>query len=416
MGVQIVTTDPFQAAPEMAQATPMPAAEASPAGMSPAKAGGKAGKGKSEKPQIPASARDEVMRVMFADRGGEGFGQAVQQVGEQLRQKARESRQPFYDEAYQEGAAGLESPELEKMAASPLFARAMQRAETTLMDRASVPGQMTTGARGANGRTLEYWDQVAQRLDDMREVAKRSGAEDRVAEIDGMRKTLRGQLDKAFGKYQATRGAAELYFDASDPIEAGMKFAAGRYQLAKVGQVLATLNPDEKKLFAEGFAKAFTDMVRASPDRRAALDKMKLLEGEQNKVRLALGGKADQLETFLRLEGLISGSSDPAPAIADLLVRGSAMTETPLHRGVAEQIGRKLSSRNPDVFLDGLKLASKPEVLEGLRAAGVAEGGPKAEPGTDRAYQKARDAIAQGADRTAVMRRLSENGINPRGL
>ena len=413
MGVQITTVDPFAAPPDAPAADPGMSASAS--------SSGAGSKGKTGKAEMPASARDEVMRVLFADRGGEGFDQAVRQVGTQLRQKAREQREPFYREAFNQGAEGFESPELDKMAASPLFARAMQRAETTLQDRQAVPGIEVTGVRGAKGRTLEYWDQVGQRLDDMSEAAKRAGADDKVKEIDGMRKSLRSQLDKAFSQYETTRGPAELFFDAADPVEAGAKFANGRYPLVKAQQVISIMGADEKKLFAEGFAKAFTDMVRSAPDRRAVLDRMKLLEGEQNKVRLALGGRADQLEAFLRLEGLINAapSTDPSKSITDLMVRGSAMTETPLHRGVAEQIARKLISRNPDVFLDGLKQASKSEVLEGLRAIGVAEGAPQQgsqAPGVDRVYQKARDAIAQGADRTAVMKRLSDNGMNPRGL
>lgn len=407
MGVKIVNHDPFAAQP---QTLPAPTEASAPAS---------GGKGKSGKPEAPASARDELMRVIFADGTDQPFVMAAREAGDQLRQKAREGRQPFYDDAYAQGATGFESPELDKMATSPLFARAMQRAETTVNDRAAIPGQSSTGVRGANGRTLEYWDQVSQRLDDMRAIAKRSGAETRVTEIDKMRKGLRGHLDKAFSKYGATRGALELFFDANDPVEAGMKFAGGRYPLAQVQQVLATVGSDEKKLFSEGFMTAFIDMARAAPDRKAVLDRMKLLEGEQNKVRLALGARADQLEAFLRLEGLISGKTraDPVKDIADMMVRGSESTEMPLNRGVAEQIARKLTSRDPDMFLDGLKLAAKPHVLENLRAAGIAEApaqGGDAE--STRIYQRARDAVARGADKTAVMKRLSDNGYNPRGL
>ena len=389
------------------------------------KSAGKSGKGgKANKPEIPASARDELMRVLFAEGGtgmsmeAPGFQGAARQAGDELRQKAREGRKPFYEDAYRSGADGFESPEFERMAASPLFARAMQRAESTLNDRAMLPDTVSTGMQGAQGRTLEYWDQVGQRLDDMLVSAKRAGADDRVAEIEEMRRSLRDKLDGAFPKYKAARGPGEQFFGATDAFEAGMKFARGRYPLTGAGQAIAAMGGDEKKLFAEGFAQAFVEDVRSAPDRLAKLDRMNAGEAGRNKIRLALGAKADQLEAFLRLEASFQGSGegDPVAKMADVIMRGSQMTEQPINRHIAQHVAVMLTSKNPDIFLDGLKAAAKPEVLEGLRAMGMGGVEPKAADPNAAAFGKARDAIARGADRTAVMKRLQDNGISPKGL
>jgi len=375
------------------------------------------GKSKDGKLEVSAAARDEVMRVLMPGNrmgisGGPGFAASVQEVGNQLRQKASEARQPFYEEAFRSGADGLD---LSDMAGNPLFAIAMERAQSTMRDKEAMPGMFTTGSMGPNGQTLEYWDQVRQRLDDMYRKAQEARSP-RAQELDEMRQQLRERLNKQFPLYAAARGAAELFFNASDAFEAGGKFARGRYPLDAAAQAIAAMSGEEKKLFTEGFATAFVEDVRSSPDRAAMLDRINAGETGRNKVRVALGAKADQLEAFLRLEGLMAGTSDdPAGKMAELIVRGSSQTETPVNARVAEHIAGMLTSKNPDIFLTGLKHAAKPDVLEGLRqlGAGSNAGGSVDE---DPIIAKARDAVARGADRTAVMRRLQENGITPKGV
>src|SRR5688572_9018500 len=104
MAVYVVDSDPFAAggapAPDMASPQAAPAPEPAPASTS--------AKGKTE-PEAPAAARDELMRVLFADGVAvpgmdvSGFRGAANTAHDELRQKARESRKPYYDEAYAQG-------------------------------------------------------------------------------------------------------------------------------------------------------------------------------------------------------------------------------------------------------------------------------------------------------------------------
>jgi hypothetical protein len=149
---------------------------------------------------ISPAARDIIMRTVAPRYKGQsgrlgdliegemGFDRSIKEVGDQLKTQARQARQPLYDQAYRAGADGITSPALDQLAGSPLFARAMQRAQVTMQDRAAVPGLFTTGLRGKNGYTLEYWDQVKQRLDDMHKMAQRSGANAKALDIDRMRR------------------------------------------------------------------------------------------------------------------------------------------------------------------------------------------------------------------------------------
>lgn len=433
---------------------------------------------------VSPAARDELMRVIVPRYEGQagrltglvegemGFDKSVKEIGSQLKTQARQARQPLYDQAYRAGADGIASPVLDQLATSPLFARAMQRAVPTMRDRAAVPGVFTTGLRGKNGYTLEYWDQVKQRLDDMHSAAQRSGANAKALDVDRLRRALRDELDAAVPRYSSARSTAEAYFDAADALEAGSKFAAsGKYSLQDAQQAIGTLNAQEKKLFAEGYAAEFVNKVRASPDRANILNRINASDAERNKFALAMGaGKTSQLEAFLRLEGIMDamrnamgnsttarqlmelganyglpifgaaitqiGTGDsPTAVITGLLLGGGKYANQVVNRKVMEHVAELLSSKDPDIFLQGLQQAAKPGVLEALRAIDnlISEAGiyrttaqqaavnskQEADPQSERekaAFAKARAALENGADRTAVMKRLQDNGISPRGL
>ena len=432
---------------------------------------------------LSPAARSEIMRVVTPRYKGQanrlanfvegelGFDRSIKEVGSQLKTQARQARQPLYDQAYRMGAQGIASPALDRLATSPLFTRAMQRANATMKDRAAIPGIFTTGMRGKNGYTLEYWDQVKQRLDDMHGAAIRGGANAKAMDIDRMRRALRNELDSAVPRYSSARSTAETYFDASDALEAGQKFAKGsKYNLNDAQQAITALNSQEKSLFAEGFADDFVQKVRSSPDRSDILNRVNSSEAEKNKFRLAMGGgRANELESFLRLEGIMdamrhamgnsttvrqyleaaatyglppifgsaisSYSQDPTAMILGFLMSGGKMANQSVNRKVAEHIAQLLTSKDPDIFMQGLKQASQPWVLEALRAVdnAISRSGiyrtiaqqtavnadQEADPQSERdrtVFDKARKAIAEGADSNAVKQRMLKSGINPRGL
>lgn len=434
---------------------------------------------------ISGAARDTIMRVVGprwktqTERVGRlfedelGFDRSVKEVGEQLKTKARQARQPLYDQAYRAGAGGVDSPALQQMATSPLFARAMQRARATMQDRAAVPGLFTTGMRGKNGYTLEYWDQVKQRLDDMHGAAQRSGQNAKALDIDRMRRALRDNLDAVVPQYRGARSAAETYFDAGDALDAGKKFATEKFDLRDAAHAINTLNPAEKSLFQESFARTKMNELRAVPDRSNVLNRINASELDRERMKLGLGsGGYSQLEGFLRVEQMMeamrqamgnstsvrqwvqlgreyglpmlmelgaAGLHEPRAALAGLAMAGFKLIDQKIDANVAKHVANLLVSKDPDMFLSGLKQVSKPGWLEALRAidnaisaAGIYKAMPVAQQqvvnqtsnrGTEQqdertreAFDKARAAIDQGADRNAVMQRLLKSGINPRGL
>lgn len=430
------------------------------------------------------AARDVLMRAIAPRYEGQqgraadlfanemGFNRSIQQVGDKLDQQARKMRQPAYDSSYRQGANGISAPELTQLQTSPIFARAMQRANATMLDRQAVPGVVTTGARGPNGYTLEYWDQVKRSLDDAYNVAKRQGANSKAMNIDQMRRSLRDTLDKAVPDYAHARSTAETFFDATDALEAGQKFASEKFDPIDAQHAIGALNAPERTLFQEGFARQVANDIRATGDRSNVLNRINSSEQERDRMKLGLGGggRYAQLESFLRIEQMMdaarnamgnsttvrqlvqlgreygipamlemgaAGFHDPHAALAGIALFGFKLLDQRVDATVANHVAALLASKNPDMFLNGLKQASTPLWLAAIRAAdnklasvgvyrtiaqqtgvnaATAKPVEKQDERSSAAFDKARQAIAQGADRNAVMQRLLKSGINPRGL
>ncbi len=431
---------------------------------------------------ISGAARDDMMRAiapryqgqqgrtadLFADELG--FDRSIQQVGQQLSAQGRRLRQPAYNTAYRDGAQGISTPELTQLQTSPVFARAMQRANATMLDRQAVPGIFTTGARGPNGYTLEYWDQVKQVLDDAYNIAKRQGANSKALNIDQMRRSLRDTLDNAVPSYSHARSTAETFFDAADALEAGQKFATEKFDPINAQHAIAALNPPEQALFQESFARQFANDIRATGDRSNVLNRINSSELERDRMKMGLGANYPKLESFLRIEnmmdaarnamgnstsarqlvqlfrnyglsGMVEGvgalAHDPHAMLTGMAMLGFKLIDQTVDARVAKHVANFLVSKDPDMFLNGIKQAATPRWLEAIRAAdnalnsaGLYKTVPQqvgvnaamakpAEQQDDRtkiAFEKARTAIAQGADRNAVMQRMLKMGINPRGL
>lgn len=432
---------------------------------------------------VSGAARDTIMRAVAPRYEGQqgraadlfanemGFNRSVKEVGDQLATRARQMRQPAYDTAYRDGAQGISAPELTQLQTSPIFARAMQRANATMLDRQAVPGIFTTGSRGPNGYTLEYWDQVKRGLDDAYNIAQRQGANAKAMNIDQMRRSLRNTLDKAVPNYAHARSTAETFFDADDALEAGQKFASGKFDPVDAQHAIAALNAPERSLFQEGFARQFANDIRATGDRSNVLNRINSSELERDRMNLGLGSRGyAQLESFLRIEQMMdaarnamgnsttarqlmqfgreyglpmlmemgaAGFHDPHAALAGMALFGFKLLNQRIDANVMNHVANLLTSKNPDMFLNGIKQVSTPTWLAAIRAADnalnsagiykaagqqAAVNAATAKPVEQQderskvAFDKARQAIAQGADRNAVMQRLLKSGINPRGL
>jgi hypothetical protein len=367
-----------------------------------------------------ASARDDIMRAVQprfegqATRGATlvenemGFSGSARMARRDLDDAAQKARAPLYLQAFAAGKGGYDTPVLRKLQESPTFQRAMGAAEHRLQDRAATPGWKSTGIRGANGHTLEYWDQVKRVLDDYAGQAIRKGKKDQGALLTSMARDLRNHLDaqgQAGKLYNHARGTAMNFFNADNALEAGEAFAKGSFNFQDAAMQVGALTAPEKKLFAEGFADHLVRKIRDTRDRSSLLNRIMQSPNEQERVKIAIGqGKFDQLEAFLRLEGIMDrlrtemGNStttrqaieamksygtqtigggvglygmyegDPQAMIIGALMTGGKMAQLHINSKVAEEVARLLTSKDPDVFLKGLQAVGKQPINTAIRA------------------------------------------------
>lgn len=372
---------------------------------------------------ISPAARDAIMRVITPRSGPQEVGRRGQSLIEnefglarsselarqELAQQGRTARQSLYNQAYSQGAGGLDSPVLQQLQTSPLMQRAMARADGMLRDRAATPGWHTTGRVGANGTnfTLEYWDMVKQALDDYAGQAFRQGRNAQGTLIAQMARDLRNDLDAAVPLYRQARGTAATFFDANDALEAGQAFArGGRYNLNDAQRAIQALNPAERNLFREGFADDLVQRIRQNP---RYLNQIRDIPAEFDRAQLALGAQNfNELEGFLRLEQIMQRVKDamgnsttarqlhemgqrfggefwnmasgsvgggpgtttlsPTAIIMGALMGGGKRAHDQVDRQVAEEVAQLLTSADPDVFLQGIRQLGDGRILEAIRA------------------------------------------------
>lgn len=361
------------------------------------------------------SAKSEIMRVLDSRFEGQteratdlietrfGLSRSADQVRSDLMNQARTLRAPLYNQAFSQGAGGIDTPVIDRLMTSGTFQRAMGRAEHTLADQNAMPGWRPWQARAsANGGpyTLAYWDQVKRNLDDYAGQAIRTGKKNQAAIISQMAQTLRGELDKAVPVYRQARGLAQDFFNADNALEAGENFAKGSFNFQAAEQMITRMNTAEKSLFAEGFADHLVRRLRDVRDRSNLLNRFMQSPNEQRRIQLALGQQRfDQIEAMMRLEGVMDrmrtamGNSTTAQQAADMLkgygvdvtsmlqsirsptamiigliTAGGRAAQLRVNENVAREIGELLTSKDPEVFLQGLQQLSKTPIIDAIRA------------------------------------------------
>ena len=257
-----------------------------------------------------------------------------------------DAAKPLYQKAYQEGSSGVWSPELERMAGSPMFADAMRRAATTGQDRAildgfgsfnprvsiSQDGRISFNQAKAGGSPLypdlQYWDYVKRNLDDIAGEAKRAGRSEQASIATNLASRLRNELDTAVPSYKAARDAYSGPSAILDAMEEGQGIFRNSYTPGQLRQKLATMNDAEKEAFTQGARSQVADVMgTARNDALAARstfqkgynrDKLAMLVGkdEASKMLHAL----DAETTFARTRDVVTGNSETA-------ARSAAMRE-----------------------------------------------------------------------------------------
>jgi hypothetical protein len=249
------------------------------------------------------------------------------QTADDLKRWGQITADPVYKAAREAGDRPLWSRNLEQLTGSDMMRAAMQKAAKSVNDRSIAEGYgaMNVGVSfengvmkfttGANGRTaypnLAFWDETKRNLDTIVGEAKTKGDKNTVAIGTKMLTTLRDELDSMVPEYKNARGIAANYFKADNALEAGQKFASGKYDFHEVEKMLADpkVTALEKGMFQEGFVAKYLDDISGTKDRR---DLTKILMGDANARRafeVALGKtKARQLEAFLHIEKVMEAS------------------------------------------------------------------------------------------------------------
>lgn len=335
-----------------------------------------------------------------------------------LEQTARNVNRAAYARAYQDGAGGVWSSELERLAGSDAVTSAMQRAAAKARDESIIGGYGAMNPRvtfrngilefqrGRNGMPLypdlQYWDLVRRELSDAAQNAGRGTSEAR--RLNSFATALNSELDRLVPSYQQARQGAAGFFGAENALEAGQNFVAQNFGAAETRRALARMNPQERQLFQDGFVSRYVETLERTGDRRNVLNQIASSPAAREKLNLALGRqRAAELEAGLRVEGImdmargaVQGNSTTARQLAELGLAGGtgatgiagvynqdpqtmtlAAVSAALLAGrrgidtrVARQVATLLVSDDPQRLMQGIRIVARNDrFMDGLRVA-----------------------------------------------
>jgi hypothetical protein len=335
-----------------------------------------------------------------------------------IEQTARTTNRAAYARAYRDGADGVWSPELERLAGSDAVTGAMQRAASKARDESIIGGYGAMNPRvtfrngilefqrGRNGMPLypdlQYWDLVRRELSDAAQNAGRGTSEAR--RLNSFATSLNAELDRLVPSYQRARQGAAGFFGAENALEAGQNFVTQNFGAAETRRALARMTPQERQLFQDGFVSRYIETLERTGDRRNVLNQIASSPAAREKLNIALGGqRAAELEAGLRVEGIIDlargavqGNSTTARQLAELGLAGGtgatgiagvynqdpqtmtlAAVSAALLAGrrgidtrVARHVANLLVSDNPRQLMQGIRLVARNErFMDNLRVA-----------------------------------------------
>ena len=354
---------------------------------------------------------------------------------DQLVAQAAAANRPAYMRAFNDpGAQGMWDEGLQQLAGAPVVQDAIRQATITGRNEAALGGfppirnpfttdpamgRLTLAVDDQGNRilpNLQFWDQVKRNLD-------RVGTR----EAQQAARVLRDHLDQLVPAYGAARSGAAQAFGARDALEAGDAFVTSRMGNDEARRALAQMSAAERELFAEGFADSLVRRVQEVRDRQNVVTSIFGSQAARDRVRIALGSdRADQLEAFLRVEGLLDNArgavrgysttlrqfteaglagglgfavsggnvTDPKFLMTAALVRGARAGGRAIDVGVAQRIAEMLTSQDPAVIQRGLQVVTRSNILfDALRRAGLPAGvvgteagvrqvGPRPQPAT----------------------------------
>lgn len=345
-----------------------------------------------------------------------GFPNA-QKMQEAIDNVERGVNNAAYRKAYQEGAGGLWSPELERLAGSDAVSAAMQAAAKAAKDESIISGYGAMNPRvtfAPDGRIqfkrspsgvptypdLQFWDLARRKLSDAAREAGPGTSDAR--RYEAFAQALNAELDRLVPSYREARAGAAAFFGAEKAHDAGQKFVMENFNNRGAQAALAKMSDAERALFQQGFVSRFIETLDRVGDRRSILNKIADSPAAKDKLDIAIGkDKARELEAMLRIEGImdlarqaIKGNSWTAQRLYDLGLLGAGgiggsgiYSQDPqqitygailaalssggkkLDQRVLRKVAEMLASDNIGAYQKGIKLVGgTSRVLDALRA------------------------------------------------
>lgn len=272
-------------------------------------------------------------------------------------QRAAAAR-PLYQRAYQDGSEGVWSPELERMAGSPMFSDAMRNAATRGQDRAVLDGfgsfnprvTVTQDGRIAFNQAraggsplypdLQYWDYVKRELDDIAGAATRAGRREEAGVATNLASRLRNELDNAVPSYRAAREAYSGPSAILDAMEDGQRVFRNSTTPGQLRKQMSAMNEAEHDAFIQGARAQVAEAMGTARNDALAARSMFQKGFNRDKLEILLGkDEAGKLLKHLEAETIFAGTRDVVTRNSLTASRQEAM------RDIAGQTGQQFGVR-----------------------------------------------------------------------
>lgn len=220
--------------------------------------------------------------------------QTYSAIDKLIEQRALASK-PAYDKAMMQGANGVWSPELQRLAGAPAIREAAEAAIPSLANRGITEGfkaprqnplayDRETGLAGlstlpnGNARVpdLRFWDQVKRGLDAQIAKAVNHGDNARVGELTGLKNTLVAELDQRVPSYAAARAVFESPSASKKAIESGMTFLSMRPE--EITRAMKDLSTVDREFARLGTVRALKEKVGGPTDRMSEITSRNMRE------------------------------------------------------------------------------------------------------------------------------------------
>lgn len=253
---------------------------------------------------------------------------------------------PLYAKAYEKGAGGIMTPEMQRMASSPMFGEAMRKAAASGQDRAVLEGfgsfnprvTVTQDGRILFNQTkaggsplypdLQFWDYVKRNLDDVAGEAARAGRNEQASVARSLASRLRDELDKAVPAYKAARQVYAGDTAILNAMEEGQNTFRNTMTPGQLAATLKKMGAAEREAFKRGARAQIANLMGTA--RNDSLSVRSLFQKGYNKEKLQILLGKERAKALLKAlddETLYANTRDVVTRNSETAARQAAQAE-----------------------------------------------------------------------------------------